>query len=205
MVSRLVVFGNRTAQEVREAAELAFESRFESISTEYFEEEKFFKTLVPKYESSSAKVYYFAAVADIRVRQQIVRVCDQANWSPISIVHPSAVISRSAKIDSGVFIGPLAVVSSNATIGAHSIVHIHASVGHDATIGEGATILPGARISGNVRLGKHVLVGSNAFLNADIEIGDESHIDALTYVVRSVPEKMIVSVRASSPMRRVGF
>lgn len=199
----LVIFGNRTAIEVAEAAELGDRSQFSELLIRYFAEREFTQSLAPELESKHDRIYFHAGVADVFAKQEIVSLCVARNWIPYSVIHPTAVISRSAKIGVGVFVGPLAVVSANAIVEDFSIVHIHASVGHDSLIGEYSNILPGARISGNVRVGKRVLIGSNAFINAGVSLGDDCQVDALTYVARNVPASMLCSVRLTRPVPRL--
>ncbi|QDT12265.1 acetyltransferase [Planctomycetes bacterium K23_9] len=205
MASMLVVFGDRTAFEVHEAACLGYADQFERIERIYFEEESFKLRYLPEFTETGAKVYFNVGVSDQRVKSQIAKRCLEEGWSPFSVVHPVAVVSPSAILGEGVFVGPLAVISSNAKIGDHSIVHIHASVGHDVVMGQYSSILPGARVSGSVELGDRVLIGSNAFVAAGINIGDDSQVDALTYVRRDVSTNQIVSLRAAGPMPRVNF
>lgn len=202
-MSILVIFGNRTAIEVAEAAELCDRSQFSELVIHYFAEPEFSQSFAPDLESKYDRIYFHAGVADVTAKQEIVSLCLARNWIPCSVIHPSAVISRSAKIGAGVFVGPLAVVSANAIVEDFSIVHIHASVGHDAIVGEYSAILPGARISGNVRVGKRVLIGSNAFINAGVSLGDDCQVDALTYVARNVPEAVLCSVRLNRPVPRL--
>jgi UDP-3-O-[3-hydroxymyristoyl] glucosamine N-acyltransferase len=202
-MSVLVIFGSRTALEVAEAASLGHPNRFADILVRYFEEPEFSDSIAPALESKYKRVFYHAGVADIATKHKIVTACKTRDWIPFSVIHPTAVVAASASIGSGCFVGPLAVVSSHAKLGDHVIVHIHASIGHDSILGEYSSVLPGARVSGNVKVGCRVLVGSNAFLNAGIAIGDDSQIDALTYVARDLPSAMIQSVRTPQPIPRL--
>lgn len=199
----LIIFGNRTAQEIYEAAFEAYPKLFEVVQRMYFEKSLFHSTVLKRFADPNWRVSFIAGVADIPLKMQVVATCKEAGWHPFTVIHPSAVVSSTAIIDAGSFVAPCAVVSAGAFVGKHSIVHIHASIGHDAKIGEYCSVLPGARISGNVQIGNRVLVGSNAFINAGIEVGADCQIDALTYVARSVGENMIVSARTMKPVPRI--
>jgi UDP-3-O-[3-hydroxymyristoyl] glucosamine N-acyltransferase len=202
-MSVLIVFGSRTALEVAEAAELGDRNPFGEVVVRYFSEPEFSKSLAPDVESKHESIYFHAGVADVIAKREIVSACLARKWIPYTVIHPSAVIARDARIGNGVFVGPLAVVSSNAKIEDFAIVHIHSSIGHDAIVGEYSAILPGARVSGNVRVGNRVLVGSNAFINAGVSIGDDSQVDALTYVARNLDPSMLCSVRITKPVPRL--
>lgn len=203
MLPTLIVFGDKTAYEVLEAARLGHASSFVCMERLYFEEPNFTEVHLPKYVGRGSEIYFNIGVADVHIKQQISQRCVELGWKPFTVVHPSAIVSTSAQLGNGVFVGPLAIVSTNALIGDHTIVHLHSSVGHDASIGDYSSILPGARISGSVQVGHRVLIGSNAFVNAGVRIGDDCQVDALTYVSRDLPEGHILSVRAKRPMKRI--
>jgi UDP-3-O-[3-hydroxymyristoyl] glucosamine N-acyltransferase len=203
MKPTLLIFGDKTANEILEAAQLTGPTVFASIQKRYFDPSSFESELVPQIRKDSGEVFFHAGVADVELKRTMVQKCLEQGWKPFTVVHPSAVISPSAKLGVGVFIAPLAVISSNAIVGKYGIVHIHASIGHDAMIGEYSAILPGARISGSVTIGDRVLVGSNAVVGAGIKIGDDCQVDALTYVPRDLEAKHILSVRAKGPLKRI--
>ncbi len=198
----LVILGDRTAQEILEAAQLAYGDQFSHIEKCYYEPQKFSSEDSVRINALSDSVFFHVGVATDGLKQTIVLACEQVGWKPFTVIHPSAVISRSAQVGDGVFVGPLAVVSSEAIICDHSIVHIHASVGHNSTIGSYSAILPGARISGNVRIGDRALVGSNAFVAAGKTVGDNCRVDALAYVHQDLPDGFIISPRHPKPLRR---
>lgn len=199
----LVILGDRTAQEVYEAAQLGLSSKFASIEKLYFEPNKFVQEDVPRLKLQSDEIYFHAGMVNDLLKQEVVRCCEARHWKPVSIIHPSAVISPTATVNAGVFVGPLAVISSYAVIDQHATVHIHASVGHDARIGAFSAVLPGARISGNVVIGQRSLVGSNAFIAAGKTVGDDCRIDALSYVQDNLSSGHIVSPRYPRPVPRV--
>lgn len=198
-----MILGDRTAQEVYEAAELGLSSKFASIEKLYFEADKFAQEDVPRLKSQADEVYFHAGMVNDLLKQEVVRCCEASQWKPLSIIHPTAVISPTATVHAGVFVGPLAVISSHAVINQYAIVHIHASVGHDARIGEFSAVLPGARISGNVVIGKRSLVGSNAFVAVRKTVGDDCRLDAMSYVNRDIPDGYLFSPRHPFAIPRI--
>jgi UDP-3-O-[3-hydroxymyristoyl] glucosamine N-acyltransferase len=84
-------------------------------------------------------------------------------------VHPSAVISPSAKIAQGVTIGPFVVVEDDVSIAFGTEIGAFSFVGSGATIGEGCrlfprvTLYPGARIGCRVTLHSGVVIGGDGF------------------------------------------
>ncbi len=199
----LVILGERTAIEITEAAHAMACNQFSAIERLVFDEARFMQLDVPRLNKATSQVFYNVGIATDELKWQVVQACKSAGWRPFTVIHPSAIVSPSAELLEGVFVGPLAVVSSHAVIGAHSIVHIHASIGHDAVIGPLTAVLPGARISGRVNVGQRCLIGSNAFVAAGKTIGDNCRIDALSYVGQDVPDNHIVSPRFPRPVPRV--
>ena len=84
-------------------------------------------------------------------------------------VHPSAVISASAKIAESVTIGPFVVVedgvsiASGTQVGAFSFLGSGASVGEDCRLLPRVTLYPGARIGSRVTLHSGVVIGGDGF------------------------------------------
>ncbi len=203
MQNHLVVFGDKTANEVVETARIAYGDRYASVERVYYIKSTFRHEVLPRYASRSGTIHYIIGIADIELKQEIADRMLQTEWIPQSVIHPTACIAPSASLGAGVFVGPLAVLSTHARVGDHCIIHLHSSVGHDAVIGDYCAILPGARISGNVRVGARSLIGSNAFINAGVHVGDDCQVDALTYVSRDLESKQLLSVRTKKPLPRI--
>jgi sugar O-acyltransferase (sialic acid O-acetyltransferase NeuD family) len=87
------------------------------------------------------------------------------------LVHPSAVIDKSAIIEDGVQIMARAVVQSDTVIGKNSIVNTCASIDHDCTIGEHVHIAPGAVLCGMVSIGNSSFVGASATILPIVKVG----------------------------------
>jgi acetyltransferase EpsM len=109
-----------------------------------------------------------------------------------TVVHPSAVVSETARIGAGVFIGPGAIVNARAVVMDHAIVNTGAIVEHECVVGFNSHIAPGAVIAGRVRVGTQTLVGVGARVLPDLSIGDRCVIGAGTVVIRSVIDEMRV-------------
>ncbi|MDD5109244.1 MAG: acyl-ACP--UDP-N-acetylglucosamine O-acyltransferase [Candidatus Omnitrophica bacterium] len=59
-------------------------------------------------------------------------------------IHPSAIISSKAKLDSGVAVGPYSIISDNVTIGADTLIGPHCVIEGNTTIGKSCEIFTGA-------------------------------------------------------------
>lgn len=104
-----------------------------------------------------------------------------------SLVHPSAVISPSARIASGVQVFAQAVIHSRARIGSHVIVNSGACIEHDVTIGEFVHVAPNAVLLANVAVGERAFIGANATIRQGIKIGADATVGAGAVVIDDVP------------------
>lgn len=112
-----------------------------------------------------------------------------------TVIHPSAVVSVTARIGAGVFIGPGAIVNARAVVMDHAIVNTGAIVEHECVVGFNSHIAPGAVLAGRVRVGTQTLVGIGSRVLPDLSIGDRCVVGAGAVIVRSVvDEKTVVGV-----------
>lgn len=110
----------------------------------------------------------------------------------ISVIHPSATVSKSVDIGIGCTIMAAAVVNPHARIGQNVIVNTGAIVEHDCFIQDHAHIATGAKLSGQVLVGTASHIGAGAVVRQDITIGDHSVVGAGAVVVRNVPDNTTV-------------
>lgn len=199
MKTLLIIGGSSTAIEIRECADLFYHDKFEHIYNVIGDTETLsLPNVIHDYD-----IEKFIADNDIAfiigfTNQKLRRLFNDklSQCTPVSIVHPTAVVSPSANIGEGTYVGATAVVSSNAVVGNGCIVNIGASIGHDAIIGDNCIINPGARISGNCSVGSRTLIGANVFVFQGKSIGVDCAIDALTYIDRDIDEKKLCTGNA---------
>lgn len=197
MKTLLVIGGGSTAIEIRECADVFYHDKFEHIYNVIGDtEDSFLPNVIHDSEIDTFIVEKDIAFIIGFTNQKLRRLFNEKfrKCTPISIVHPTAVISPSAKIGEGTYIGATAVVSSNAIVGCGCIVNIGVSIGHDATIGDNCIFNPGVRISGNCTVGSRTLLGANSFIFQGKSVGADCAIDALTYIDRDIEnQKMCTS------------
>jgi len=59
-------------------------------------------------------------------------------------IHPTAIVSKNAKLDSGVVVGPFSIISDNVTIGADTKIGAYCVIEGNTTIGKSCEIFTGA-------------------------------------------------------------
>lgn len=104
------------------------------------------------------------------------------------IIDPSAVVSGSASIGAGVYIGKNAVVNVDTVIDDMAIINTGAIVEHDCRIGKFTHVAVGAVICGGAEIEEDILIGANAVVLQGVRIGRNSIIGAGGIVLGDVPE-----------------
>lgn len=128
------------------------------------------------------------SVASMAGRDGIFRRGRERGFRFASVVHPSAIISPSARLADGVQLMAGAIVQCEAVIGANCIVNTGASIDHDCRIGESVHIAPGATLSGAVTVGDRTHIGTGAVVIQGISIGCDCLVGAGAVVHRDVAD-----------------
>ncbi len=127
----------------------------------------------------------FIAIGDNATRQMI----SERYTDIVTLIHPRAVIARSAVIEKGCIVMAGAVVNPLAHIGKGAIINTCSSIDHNDDIGRFAHISVGAHLAGGVNIGERVFVGAGAVVINNIDICDDSFIGAGAAVVSDISEK----------------
>lgn len=101
-------------------------------------------------------------------------------------VHPSVVLSNSAKIGYGTAIMANTVVNANAVLGNHCTVHSNSLIGHDTILGDYNFIAAHNVIGSNNKIGNANFMGINSTYNNYITIGDNCFVGMASNVVKNI-------------------
>ena len=132
-----------------------------------------------------ADALFVIGIGNPKIRKKISGL--PCRW--YTAIHPSAVISPSAKIGEGTVIMPNAVVNADARIGRHCIVNSTAVVEHDNEIDDFAHISVGAKLGGTVRIGKGTHIGIGASVRNNTDICADCVIGAGAVVVKNIEKQ----------------
>lgn len=103
-------------------------------------------------------------------------------------IHPSAVVSPSARIGEGTVVMAGAVVNADAVIGKHCIINTGASVDHECVIGDYCHIAPGCAVSGDVHVGEGTWIGVGTTIIQGVRVGKNCFVGAGSVVVKDIPD-----------------
>jgi len=127
------------------------------------------------------------AVADTSVRRRLFTTMTEQGFTPVSAIHPAAILSPSARVGEGVTVMAGAVVNAHAELGANVVVNTGAIVEHECVLGDHAHVATGAVLAGGVRLGQGALVGAGATVLPGVSIGEEAVVGAGAVLASDCP------------------
>lgn len=125
------------------------------------------------------------------VRNRLYTQLKDIGYKIPNIIDSTAVVSKNAKLEEGIFIGKNAVVNADARIGKMCIINTGAIVEHDCRIGAFSHIAVGSILCGGVSVGEQTLIGSNATVIQNIQIGGNVIIGAGTVICKDIQDSTI--------------
>jgi acetyltransferase EpsM len=146
---------------------------------------------IPIYNSTEklnfdANSYLIIAVGNNKIRKMLSERFNCFNL--FTLIHSSAIISNSAKIDNGTVVMANVLVNAGAQIGKHVILNSASIIEHDCIIEDFVHISPGVTLSGNIIIGEGTHIGSGAIVIPGVTIGKWCTIGAGTVVLQDVPD-----------------
>lgn len=145
-----------------------------------------------------------ATIGANQARLAVDRTFAELAFTRPVLVHPSAVVSRYARLGSGSVVFANAVVNAFAAIGEAAILNTACTVDHDCRLGDGVHVSPGAHLGGQVEVGDCAWIGIGASVRECVRIGGRSVIGAGSAVISDIPSGVVavgVPARARSDQR----
>lgn len=135
---------------------------------------------------------FLLGVANPPTKEKVVQLLKEKGGVFLTLIHPTAVVTKTAVIGEGVVICPFALVSADTKIGSYVTVNVMSSIGHDSIIGNYSTLSGHVDVTGQVIVGTSVFFGSGSKVIPRIKIGSGAKIGAGCTVMRSVAEGVTV-------------
>lgn len=144
--------------------------------------------------------YAVVAIGNINQRLKVAKALEDNGIQLGRVIHPTAVVSKGAKLGQGTVLFASAVVNADSQIGTHVIVNTGATVDHDCHIADGVHIAPGASICGGVTIGYGTFIGAGAVVIPGVKVGSHVIVGAGSTVLNDIKDNLKV---AGSPAREI--
>jgi len=120
-----------------------------------------------------ANEVFFCAIGKVEDRKKTVEYILSQGGKFINLIHPTAIISPSAKIGTGIAIKAYCVISSDVTISDYTYLQSSVIMGHDVQIGKFCQVNSFAFFAGCVKIEDSVTinVGAKLIQNTLVEEG----------------------------------
>ncbi|MDF2946846.1 MAG: acetyltransferase [Bacillales bacterium] len=137
------------------------------------------------------EVYLVIGLGDISIRTKIYEIFSKLGYKFLTVIHPTAHISRYASLGEGVQVFAGACVQANSTIKNNVIINTRATIDHDCAIENNVHISPNATLCGVVKVGESCWIGAGSTIRQEIEIGQNSIIGIGSVVTKNIPSNVI--------------
>lgn len=126
-------------------------------------------------------------IGNYKVRLNVFQQLAEAGFVCPAIVHPTAHVDPSARLEAGVLILAQSYISGNAVVGMGSLINNSVVVSHDCVLGVCTSLSPGAMTAGDVIIEDFAQIGMNATINIGVRVGKECLIGNGATVKKNVP------------------
>ncbi|WP_454761015.1 acetyltransferase [Caulobacter segnis] len=133
----------------------------------------------------------FVAIGDNRLREKLGRKAQGLGFVLVNAIHPSAVISPSAKLGQGVAVMAGVAINADTDVGDLAIINTGAVVDHDGRLGVACHLGPASALAGGVTVGDRAFLGVGARVIPGVTIGADTTVGAGGVVVRDLPDGVL--------------
>lgn len=130
---------------------------------------------------------FLIAIGNIDIKKKVVAKLKKKGAQFLTLIHPTAIVSKTAKIGQGVIICPFAIVSDHVIVEDFVLLNFYSSCGHDAKVGKYCVLSPYATLNGFAVLEDEVFLGTHSTVTPKTKIGYRSKISANSVAMHNIP------------------
>jgi len=143
---------------------------------------------VPVLHDSTGLSPFIVSIGVNATRKKVVKKLIAQGAVFGTAVHPSSIISPTAKVGEGSVVMSGALINAAVSIGKHCIINTGASIDHECLIGNFVHISPHATLCGNVTVGEGTWIGAGSTIIQGVKIGRWCLIGAGSVVTKDIPD-----------------
>jgi sugar O-acyltransferase (sialic acid O-acetyltransferase NeuD family) len=132
-------------------------------------------------------IVYLIGIGDNKIRENIFNLIKGNGKNILTLISPSASISKTASIGKGTFVNKNVSINALAKIGNNVILNTACIIEHECIIANSVHIAPGAVLAGNVTIGERSFIGANSVIKQGVVIGKDVIVGAGTVVIKDIP------------------
>lgn len=159
----------------------------------YYEKYKLEKPVVGDIDTYQPEEddYFVIGVANIQFRSFIIEKLKEKSAKLYTLIHPTAIVARTATIGAGNVVNPGCIIGPNAVLGECNLLTSGTVISHDCRVGNN-NVFSTAVICGHVYIGNENDFGIRGTVVPKTEIGDRNVIQAGMIVDKSIGNDTVV-------------
>lgn len=128
---------------------------------------------------------FVLGIANPTIRKEKITMLQAKGAQFVNLVHPTAIVARTARMGEGNVIDPYCMLGPNAVLGNFNLLTSGSIVSHDCTVGNNNAFST-ALLCGHVQMGNDNTMGIRSTVIPHITIGDRNTIQAGMVVDRNI-------------------
>ncbi len=131
---------------------------------------------------------FFCALGDSNWRKHYVGIIKDKGGTFISLIHPTALVTKTSLIGEGCVVGAYTCISTNVIIGNHVMIQPFCNFGHDARVGDFASIESYVFLGGYASVGELSTMHTKSGVIPHKSVGKECVVGFGSVVMRNVKD-----------------
>ncbi|MFT6989224.1 MAG: sugar O-acyltransferase (sialic acid O-acetyltransferase NeuD family) [Paraglaciecola sp.] len=141
---------------------------------------------------------FFVAIGNNQTRASLMTAINKVAGEIVTLIHPSAMISRYVTIGAGTLVCANVVINIASNIGRGCIINTSSSVDHDCKIDDYVHLAPGTKLAGTINIGEYSFVGIGGVIIPSLTIGKHCILGAGSTLLEDLPD---CSVAVGTPAK----
>lgn len=131
--------------------------------------------------------YAVCTISNPKIKKLALSKIHNKKVSYANLIHPTAIISKSAKLGMGLIIQAYCIVSTNVSVGNHVQLNPQCGIGHDSIINDFSSLYWNVNISGNVIIDEGCVLGTKTTVIQGLKVGAWSIVGASATIINDMP------------------